>query len=124
MGFSINQLVIFAVRAGDLSLLRERVDAGGDINHFDPEYGSALAAAVRKGNLDILDWLISNGADVSVDYHDALGALEIALRNPVPDVVYRLVCAGAKLKRKARPYYRERLEQCLAEVSAAGKTKK
>lgn len=121
MSFTTDQLVIFAARAGNLPLLMERAEAGGDINHIDPKHGSALVEAIRKGALDILDWLISNGVDVNVEYHDGIGPLEIALRHPVPDVVYRLVCAGATLRRKTRPHYRERLEQCIAEVSAARK---
>ena len=123
MSFAIDQLVIFAVRAGNVALLKERVEAGGDINYQDTEHGSALTAAIRKGNLDVLDWLLSSGADVHVEYHDGIGPLEVALRNPVPDVVYRLVCAGAKLKRKTRPHYRERLEACIAAVAVAREPK-
>ena len=122
MSFTTDQLIIFAARAGDLDLLKERVEAGGDVNHQDPGHGSALGAAIRKGNLDVLDWLLSNEADPNAEYHDGIGPLEVALRHPVPEVVYRLVCAGAKLRKKTRPQYRERLEECIAAVSVATKT--
>jgi ankyrin repeat protein len=120
MDFTIDQLVIFAARSGNLQLLKERVRAGGDINYNDSSHGSALTAAILKGHLNVLDWLISNGADVNMEYHDGIGPLEVALRNPEPTVVYRLACAGAKLRKKTRPYYRERLEQCLTVVSGTG----
>ena len=68
MSFTPDQLVIFAARAGNVSLLEERVRAGGDINHVDAQHGSALAEAIRKGNLDVLDWLIANGVEVNVQY--------------------------------------------------------
>jgi len=123
MSFTIDQLVIFAARGSNLALLEERVQAGGDVNYVDPKHGSALTEAIRQGNLDVLDWLISNGVDVNVQYHDDIGPLEVALRTLVPEVVYRLVCAGAKLRKKTRPQYRERLEQCIAEMSAASKKK-
>ena len=121
MSFTVDQLVIFAARAGNLPLLKERVQAGGNINYVDSKHGSALAEAIRQSNLDLLDWLISNGADVNIQYRDGIGPLEVALRDPVSAVVYRLVYAGAKLRKTTRPYYRTRLEQCLTEVASAGK---
>ena len=118
MSFTLDQLVIFAARGGNLPLLKERVLAGGSLNYNDPKHGSALSAAIMNADLEILDWLISNSVNVNVEYHNGIGPLEYALRNPVPEVVYRLVCAGAKLRKKTRPYYRERLEQCIAKVTA------
>ena len=54
MAFNIDQLVIFAARSGNLPLLQERLAAGGNVNHIDPCFGSALAAAVRKQNLPVV----------------------------------------------------------------------
>jgi len=121
MSFTIDQLVIFAARSGNLPLLQERVKAGGNINYIDSYHGSALSVTIIQGHLEVLEWLIANGVDVNVEYHDGIGPLEIALRSPKTPVVYRLACAGAKLRKKTRPYYRERLEKCLSEVSRASK---
>jgi hypothetical protein len=79
--------------------------------------GSSLLKAIYNSNLEILDWLIARGIDVNIEHHDGIGPLEIALIHPVPEVVYRLVCAGAKLKKKTEPNYRECLEECIAEIS-------
>ena len=66
--------------------------------------------------MGIIDYLIENGVSVNVSYHDDIGPLEIALRNPDIHVVYKLLCAGARLKKKIRPYYKSRMEKCLIEI--------
>lgn len=99
----------------------EKRRIGFHSNYIDSSHGSALSVAILQGHLEVLDFLIENGVNVNAEYHDGIGPLEVALRNPKSQVVCRLVCAGAKLRKKTRPYYRERLEQCLAEVSAANK---
>ena len=117
MEFTIDQLAIFAARADNLLLLKERIESGGRIDYHDSEHGSILGEAIRRNNIEILEWLIDKGVDVNIEYLDTIGPLEMALRSPNSAVVYRLVCAGAKLKRKARPHYQKRLEECLKEIS-------
>ena len=119
MPITINQLVIGAARGGDFHLLQERVQAGGDVNYVDPRHGSAIACAIRNCDLPVLDWLIAHGVDVNQEQSPSVGPLEFALHlHADPVIVYRLVCAGAKLKRKTRPYYKERLEQCIKQVTS------
>jgi len=113
MGFNKHQRVIFAARSGNIAALRERVRAGGDINHFDPKHGAPLMVAIRSGNVATIEWLLANGADVNAEYGDQIGPLEIALYRPEPKVVRLLLAAGARLKKKVRPYYAVRLENCL-----------
>lgn len=115
-GFSIHQLTIFAARSGNLELLKERIKAGGDINYIDQQFGSALSGAIRTSKLEIIDYLIKNGVNVNASYYDDIGPLEIALRNPDIHVVYILLCAGARLRKKTRPYYKSRMEECLIEI--------
>jgi ankyrin repeat protein len=115
-GFSINQLTIFAARSGNLELLKERIKVGGDINYHDQQFGSALSEAIKTSKLEIIDYLIENGVNVNISYSDDIGPLEIALRNPDIHVVYKLLCAGAKLKKKTRPYYKLRMEESLIEI--------
>lgn len=113
MAFTKDQLVIFAARSGNLASLRERVSAGSNVNHLDPVHGAPLMAAIRAVNVPAVEWLIAHGADVNHEYGDNIGPLEIALHNPVPEVVGLLLQAGARLRKKARRYYAKRLTECL-----------
>lgn len=119
--FTIDQLVIFAARSGNLELLKSRIGAGGNVNYIDKKHGTALIVAIMSKNIEVLEILLANNANVNVEYRDCIGPLEIALRNPNVEIVYRLVCAGAKLKHTTRPYYRERLTQCLKEINLKNK---
>lgn len=119
MGLTKDQLVIFAARSGNLALLRQRVSAGGNVNHLDPVHGAPLLAAIRAVKLPAVEWLIENGADVNTEYGDGVGPLEIALHSPVPEIVGVLLRAGARLRRKTRRYYAERLTKCLNLLAAA-----
>jgi ankyrin repeat protein len=121
MPFNKHQLVIFAARSGNIAALRERVRAGGDINHFDPKHGAPLMAAIRGGNVGIIKWLLANGADVNAEYGTQIGPLEVALYRPDPGVVSLLVEAGARLRKRVRPYYAVRLENCLKVVGGSAK---
>ncbi len=113
MSFNIHQKVIFAVRSGNLELIKERVESGGDVNYQDDQHGSALVAAIHSGNERVLAWLIENGADVTATNERDIGFLEVALRDPNPVIVRQLAWAGAKLNKKSREYYGQRLEECL-----------
>ena len=113
MSITLDQKVIFAARSGNLELLKERIALGGSVNIYDPKHGSALIAAIGKGHKEIISCLIENGADVNYEHHDGIGPLEVALRHPNPEIVKLLAWSGAKLKRKTREFYGERLEECL-----------
>jgi hypothetical protein len=72
MPFTIDQLVVFAARSGNLPLLQERVAAGGNVNHVDATHGSALCAAIRAHSLRVVQWLLENGADANVGYEPGI----------------------------------------------------
>jgi hypothetical protein len=110
MAFTINQLVIFAARSGNVAKLRERVRNGGDVNSND---GAPLREAIRNDRIEAIEWLLANGADVNAKYGDQLGPLEVALYRPNPEVVGLLQGAGARLRKKVRPHYAARLKDCL-----------
>lgn len=113
MSITQDQKVIFAARSGNLKLLKDRIALGGSVNVYDPKHGSALIAAINSGHIDVVSYLIENGADVNYEHHDGIGPLEVALRHPIPEIVKLLVWSGAKLKKKTRDYYADRLEECL-----------
>ena len=119
MAFTKHQLVIFAARSGNVAALRDRVRAGGDINHFDPKHGAPLMAAIRNDRVAAIEWLLANGADANAEYGDQVGPLEVALYHPNPEVVNLLLRAGARLRKTARPYYSARLKNCLKALGRA-----
>jgi hypothetical protein len=121
MPFNKHQLVIFAARSGNVAALRERVRAGGDINYFDPKHGAPLMAAIRSGNAATIKWLLANGADVNAEYGTQIGPLEVALYRPDAEVASLLVEAGARLRKRVRPYYAVRLENCLKALGRSAK---
>lgn len=84
MAFNIDQLVIFAARSGNLPLLQERLAAGGNVNHVDPRFGSALAAAVGYANLPVVEWLLQHGADPNLEDPYGNGPLVVALHHHAP----------------------------------------
>jgi ankyrin repeat protein len=69
--------------------------------------------AIRKDRVAAVEWLLANGADANAEYGDQIGPLEVALYRPNPEVVRLLLRAGARLRKKVRPYYALRLESCL-----------
>lgn len=110
MAFTIDELVIFAARSGNIALLSKRVRDGGNINYLQ---GAPLIAAIRNERIAAIEWLLTNGADVNASYGDQIGPLEVALYRPNPEVVGLLLSAGARLRKKVRPYYAIRLKNCL-----------
>jgi ankyrin repeat protein len=113
MSIRLDQKVIFAARSGNLELLKEKIAAGGSVNTYDPKHGSALIAAIRNGHNEIISCLIENGVDVNYEHHNGIGPLEVALKHPNPETVKLLAWSGAKLKKKTREYYGQRLDEWL-----------
>jgi hypothetical protein len=120
MSFTKHQLVVFAARSSNIAKLRERVNAGGDVNRVDPRYGSRLIAAIHARRLSAIEWLLDNGADVNPEYGEQIGPLEVALRHPDPEVIGLLLRAGARLRKKVRRHYAAQLEECLKALGQAG----
>jgi ankyrin repeat protein len=111
MSITIDDLVVFAARSSNLSLLKERLSQGGDPSYNDCE---ALRAAAYKGNEEAIEILLQAGANPNGG-KAGFGALEIALRFGGSGASYKLLCAGAKLRRTTRQFYRERLKKVLEE---------
>lgn len=61
MTFSLDQLLIFAVRAGNLTVAKERLAQGASPNYLDPVHGSAAMEAVRRGDAEMLGLLLQAG---------------------------------------------------------------
>ena len=113
MAFTLDQKIIFAVRARNLELVKERIKAGGDLNHQDSMYGSALVSAINNGDEVILQFLIDSGADVNAENPHGIVPLEIALHHANSNIVRIFSWSGAKLNSRSRPHWKERLDECL-----------
>ncbi|MGB0204288.1 MAG: ankyrin repeat domain-containing protein [Neptuniibacter sp.] len=113
MAFTLDQQIIFAVRARNLELVMERIEAGGDLNYQDSMYGSALVSAINNGDEVILQFLIDSGADVNAENVHGIVPLETALHQANRNIVRKLSWSGAKLKSRSRPHWKELLEACL-----------
>ena len=77
-GFSA---LMFAARAGDLDSARLLVEAGAEVNHASPEYGSALVVAAASGQEDFARLLLQRGADPNVTDRWGFTALHYVLRD-------------------------------------------
>lgn len=113
MSFTIHQEVIFAVRAKNIDLLKQRLSAGGDINYRDESYGSALTEAINRGDEEIIQYLIDNGADVNLENFNSITPLELALNHASDEIVRKLSWSGARISSRCRPHWKERLRLCL-----------
>jgi ankyrin repeat protein len=113
MSFSLDQKVIFAARSQNMQLLQERHIAGGNLNYFDLTHGSAISSAINNHDETILRYLIVNGANVNAEYPTGVTPLELALHHSSNNIVRMLCEAGAKLTKKSRPHWKEKLETIL-----------
>jgi ankyrin repeat protein len=111
--FSIDQLLIFAARAGNLDLMRERIAAGADVSYLDEHHGSALFAAIAGHQLSAVEFLITQGAELNTADAHAQGALEYSLRHSDDKITAALLRAGARLKQHSLPRFRESLSEHL-----------
>ena len=114
MSFSLDQLLIFAARAGNRAVAEERLAQGADPNYLDPLHGSAAMEAARRGDVGMLGLLLNGGLTPGGTAASG-GLVEGALYHQQPHIAVLLVHRGFHLLPHARSIYRERLERALAE---------
>jgi len=75
--------LLFAVRDGNVAMVRLLLDRGGDINQSSGNHTSPLLIALLNGQVGIATELLTRGADPNVadDYHRAALFAAIDLRN-------------------------------------------
>jgi RNA polymerase sigma-70 factor (ECF subfamily) len=99
LGFSARATALIrAAGIGDLRLVRLLVEAGAPVADACPcaNHESALWAAVNIGAADVVDYLLDHGASVDGGAFDGKAtALHVAVHRERPDLVRRLLAAGA-----------------------------
>ena len=86
-----NQMLIDAAWSNDISLARELIAQGADVNYKDNTEQSAYLIATSEGYLELLEITLDNGADVgSLDSFNGTGLIRAAERGH-SDIVGRLL---------------------------------
>jgi hypothetical protein len=86
-GADVNQKVngisplMYASGLEDVKKVRQLIDAGAEIDAFDPDGNSALFYAAINGNLKTARLLLKHGADISLKNHTWMTAYDMAVRN-------------------------------------------
>jgi hypothetical protein len=71
-----------AAMAGNLTLLKKLVEAGGDVNERDESQMTPIIYAAREGLLRISKYLVEQGADLTVRDREGHDLLHVARRRP------------------------------------------
>jgi uncharacterized protein len=87
--------LVDAVKAGDISVVRETLQQRADPNEAEADGTTALHWAVQKDRLDIVQALITAGAKVNAKNRYGLIPLVLAAINGNPFITERLLKAGA-----------------------------
>jgi hypothetical protein len=116
MSFTIDQLLIFAVRAGNQSLAAELISLGADPNYFDPSHGSAAMACISRGDIYMLSLLLEHGLTPTGAAALGYGGLvEAALHHHHTEIAVLLADRGFHLVPHSLAIYREQLENAFSQ---------
>jgi ankyrin repeat protein len=84
-----------AVTAGDVRVVRRRLDEGADPDARDRHGQTGLMIAAHHGHGEVVDVLVTAGADLDVTAKYTLTALMLAIVARHEEVARRLLAAGA-----------------------------
>lgn len=89
-------LLIAAIREGDMSGVKRQIAQGADVNDKDAGF---LYRAASAGHLEIAKFLVQSGADVNLDtiYGNRGSAIRIAAKNRQYEMVDYLLSVGADI---------------------------
>ena len=85
---------------GNIELVKQYLDAGGDVNTTDIARRTPLHWAVREGHKEIAELLISEGADLNVNGPSKETPLVWAIDPPRPEMAELLITKGADVNAK------------------------
>ena len=90
------ELLIEAVREGNVESIARLLEAGVDVNAAARDHLTAIACAVKRGDDRVVKLLLTAGAD-PVGRVDGRGVLELAIAANRDEVVAQLIAAGANV---------------------------
>ena len=88
-----------SVENSEIQQVRAALEAGQDVNFFDPSNGTALHLAAKQGNADIAELLLDNGADTSIQTKKGgKSPLHLAAQSGHVEIVSLLIDRGANIE--------------------------
>jgi len=90
-----NLKLIVAAERGNLKIIQEMVDAGGDVNISDEVFGTPLGAATASARYEAVKLLLDKGADVNAADSQGYTPLMWAAQSGNPDLVRLFLSRGA-----------------------------
>ncbi|MDR1382777.1 MAG: ankyrin repeat domain-containing protein [Planctomycetaceae bacterium] len=93
-------LLVLMSANGQLSIVKNLVEKGVDVNTKGKNGEQPLVAAARSGNLEIVKYLVEKGADINVKNNDGFFPLLLAVIKGDLDIVKYLVEKGAGINVK------------------------
>ena len=100
---ALDQPLIDAAWANDVTRAAELIAAGADVNAKDDTQQSAYLIATSEGYLDLLELTLAHGADLTgLDSYRGTGLIRAAERGHA-DIVGRLLRAGIEVNHVNRP---------------------
>ena len=94
--------LITAAKLGEISLARELLESGADINHRDKEGYSPLHMAAYKGHSHFIDFLLENHAVIDILDQHCRTPLMLACWRGHMDIVQKLITRGCDLNQQTR----------------------
>ncbi|KAK3322766.1 ankyrin repeat-containing domain protein [Apodospora peruviana] len=99
-GYSSTPLICAVKPDDDITILRELIEAGAEVDALCRPGMSALGMAVREGYLDAVKLLLANGADPNHTSPGVPSLLQYAIQGRFVDVLEALLEKGAKVEGK------------------------
>jgi ankyrin repeat protein len=90
-----SESVVDAVKAGNIVVVKKRLQLHGDPNAADPDGTTALHWAVQTDRADLVEALLSAGAKVKATNRWGVTPLALAVANGDPTITQALLKAGA-----------------------------
>ena len=94
--------LITAAKLGEISLARQLLESGADINHRDKEGYSPLHMAAYKGHSHFIDFLLENHANIDILDQHCRTPLTLACWRGHMDIVQKLIARGCNLNQQTR----------------------